>query len=105
MLFLSTPLVQPNRAPAPLWVEGMERALPLGFEEQFLSVLESFHTLALKMPIFGLCIVINQIFPQILQWTGRTMPSGGQRGTFGWTRQGELSTNNLYLKKKCENTM
>ena len=44
MLFLSTPLVQPNRAPAPLWVEGMEWALPLGFEEQFLSVLESFHT-------------------------------------------------------------
>ena len=25
----------------------------------------------------------------MLQWTGRTMPSGGQRGTFGWTRQGE----------------
>ena len=65
MLFLSTPLVQPNRAPAPLWgVEGMEWALPLGYEEQFLSVLESFHTLALEMPIFGLCIVINQIFPR-----------------------------------------
>ena len=35
-----------------------------------------------------------------MQWTGRTMPSGGQQETFGWTRQGELSTNKQKNKTK-----